>query len=125
MSIYAVISLNTIITITENIDCDDDYELFEELNMKYVLKVMDKAKSYGLETSVSFNSDNLHLIIHNKLGKTTLVFSGEEVTDFPVIPDDESFTERCNAFIKDLTSIYPEVSTFNISDAKKRIFTSS
>jgi len=125
MSIYAVISLNTIITITENTDFDDDYELFKELNMKYVLNVIDKAKLYDLETEVSFADNNINLIIHNTLGKTTLVFSGEEVTDFPVIPDDESFTERCQAFIRDLAEIYPEASLFNLTEPKKRIFTSS
>lgn len=83
------------------------------------------AKSYDLETQVYLSDDNLNLIIHNEVGKNTLVFSSGETHDFPVIPDDETFSERCQAFIKDSAAIYPEVSTFNIPDAKKRIFTSS
>lgn len=95
------------------------------VHSKYVLKSINLAKSYDLETQVSFSDDNLKLIIHNKLGKNTLVFSGGETHEFPIIPDDETFSQRCNAFIKDLAAIYPEFSNFNIPDAKKRIFTSS
>lgn len=125
MSIYALASLNTVITIKEDIDYDEDYDIFEELHSKYVLKSRNLAESYNLETEVSFFDDNLNLILHNKLGKNTLVFSSGEAHDFPIIPDDETFSERCQAFIKDLASSYPEASTFNISDVKKRIFTSS
>lgn len=125
MSIYALVSLNTVITIKEDIDYDEDYDIFEELHSKYVLKSRNLADSYNLETEVSFSDDNLNLIIHNKLGKNTLVFSSGETHDFPIIPDDETFSERCQEFIKDLAAIYPEVSDFNIPEAKKRIFTFS
>jgi len=122
MSIWTRASLNRIALIGECSDYD-----YNELENNYIEPLKDLCEEFNLsiEYAPKDSYSTYYLVIHNNGSETGDTYYDGDISDLPVIRNDDTFYQRTEDFIKKAIEIVPEIKDLKFEEAKARVFTFS